>query len=342
MDYLDFVKNSPDLESLAIRTAEYIQTNYLVQGFVLIAHQPSFNPFRLLICQQEAFNFERWKESLIGKNITPLPGKPLLEQEQFYYFPEADFQKEPFCFFIFSKEINSEIQKILKQWSHCTSLVNQIIRHTTEKSETERGALISQILHDVNTLISLQQTENPDYAAKARMAYQIKANEDLLFFIRPVELLPFKVSVHQLIQSSLQITGLKKSAFLLTISTDPAEITIDVELFSKAFNAILLNAVAASERTLSKIKISVDTISSDSPFISFNWLQIVVTDQGSGISTDYMDHIYEPFFTTRKANGHSGFGLTNAQKIITALNGHMQVSSVKELGTEVKILLPML
>ena len=83
-------------------------------------------------------------------------------------------------------------------------------------------------------------------------------------------------------------------------------------------------------------------IPSGSPFIAHDWLEISITDRGIGISKDYLEHIWEPFFTTRKASGRTGFGLTNAKKIITALQGFIELTSVKGQGTEVKIYLPYL
>ncbi len=342
MDYLEFIKTCADAEALALNTADFLQTHIGAKNFVLIRNKRSINPFSLLIRSEDTFNFEQWKKSLSGKSISPLAGQAVLEQGLYYFFPEADYENDPFCFFVFFREPNAQTQRIMNQWSHVTALLTRVIFRTTKKTEIEQGTLVSQILHDINTLIAFQEPEAIDPDSHARIEYQKKVNEDLLFYIRPLEILPFKVSVEQLIESSLQFTELKKDNFLLTISADPAEITIDVELFSKAFNEIIFNAVRASKLTLSKIKITVELLSSVSPFVSFNWLQITVTDNGPGISPDYREHIYEPFFTTQKADGHSGFGLTNAKKIITALNGFLQINSVKGQGTEVKMFLPIL
>jgi signal transduction histidine kinase len=69
-------------------------------------------------------------------------------------------------------------------------------------------------------------------------------------------------------------------------------------------------------------------------------LKITVSDQGPGISKDYLGRITEPFFTTKKSAGHSGFGLSNAKKIILALAGQLEVSSTKGAGTQATMYLP--
>ena len=69
-------------------------------------------------------------------------------------------------------------------------------------------------------------------------------------------------------------------------------------------------------------------------------LSIVVIDTGTGIDTDVLLHIYEPFFTT-KQNGHGvGLGLSTAYGIIERHNGRIEVESRLEQGTTFTIWLP--
>lgn len=342
MDYLEFVKQSGDNETLTVRTAAFLQNYAKTPPFVLIKHARSANPFSILLRNADAFDFERWKQSLLGKTFTPLAGQIIEKGNHYYFFPEAEYEKESFCFFVFLEAPGADVQKRLLQWNHCSALLTAATQRTIEKKDAIRGSLISQILHDINTIITLQESEDNAHDMQNRIEYQKKTNEDLLFFIRSLEMMPFKVPVAQLIENSLQLAEIQNDLFLLTISPDLADITIDVELFSKAFNEIVLNAARASKRTLSKVHISAEPLPSASPFVSFDWLQITVTDKGPGISNDYLEHISEPFFTTEKADGHSGFGLANANKIMSALKGYMRVRSVKGQGTEVKLFLPIL
>ena len=69
-------------------------------------------------------------------------------------------------------------------------------------------------------------------------------------------------------------------------------------------------------------------------------LSISVADTGTGISTDDLPHIYEPFFTT-KQDGHGvGLGLSTAYGIIERHNGRIEVQSQIEKGTTFTIILP--
>jgi len=65
---------------------------------------------------------------------------------------------------------------------------------------------------------------------------------------------------------------------------------------------------------------------------------IVIQDSGIGISPEDMAHIFDPYFTTRRAG--TGLGLPIAKNIIEGLGGTLAVSSRRGEGTEVRIDLP--
>jgi signal transduction histidine kinase len=65
---------------------------------------------------------------------------------------------------------------------------------------------------------------------------------------------------------------------------------------------------------------------------------IVIHDSGVGISPEDMAHIFDPYFTTRRAG--TGLGLPIAKNIIEGLGGTLTVSSRRGEGTEIRIDLP--
>ena len=67
----------------------------------------------------------------------------------------------------------------------------------------------------------------------------------------------------------------------------------------------------------------------------------VISDDGCGIVPENINHVFEPFFTTRFGQGGSGLGLYTAHRIVTAvLNGEIEIHSDAGQGTQVKITLP--
>jgi len=66
---------------------------------------------------------------------------------------------------------------------------------------------------------------------------------------------------------------------------------------------------------------------------------IAIRDCGVGIGPDEMTHIFDPYFTTRRAG--TGLGLPIAKNIIEGLGGVLTVSSRRGEGTDVRIDLPL-
>ena len=67
-------------------------------------------------------------------------------------------------------------------------------------------------------------------------------------------------------------------------------------------------------------------------------LRIRIIDNGVGITSDHMDHIFEPFVTYKPAG--TGLGLPICKRIIDAHHGSLEVDSTPNRGTTVTILLP--
>ena len=58
-----------------------------------------------------------------------------------------------------------------------------------------------------------------------------------------------------------------------------------------------------------------------------HWLTMSITDDGPGIPTERGEHIYEPFFTTKRALNSAGLGLTVAMGCAQQLSGILRHSS---------------
>jgi len=69
-------------------------------------------------------------------------------------------------------------------------------------------------------------------------------------------------------------------------------------------------------------------------------LAIAVTDTGTGISSDALAHIYEPFYTTKQEGHGVGLGLSTVYGIIERHNGRIEVDSHPGQGTTFTITLP--
>lgn len=71
-------------------------------------------------------------------------------------------------------------------------------------------------------------------------------------------------------------------------------------------------------------------------------VRIVFSDDGGGIPPDLLDRVFNPFFTTRRAEGGTGLGLNIVFNLVThALGGHIDVDSVPGQGTRFILTLPL-
>lgn len=71
-------------------------------------------------------------------------------------------------------------------------------------------------------------------------------------------------------------------------------------------------------------------------------VQIVVSDEGEGISVEHREHIFEPFFSTRLDRGGSGLGLYISNFIVSEHHGRLDIHSVLGAGTRVTVRLPVI
>jgi signal transduction histidine kinase len=70
------------------------------------------------------------------------------------------------------------------------------------------------------------------------------------------------------------------------------------------------------------------------------WVALSVSDNGCGMSNEYMDQwLFKPFKTTKKRG--TGIGLFQSKMIVEAHNGLIEVESREGKGSTFKVLLPL-
>lgn len=112
---------------------------------------------------------------------------------------------------------------------------------------------------------------------------------------------------------------------------NPIYITGDKNQLTQALNNVLKNAIQATEgKDAPEIKIEVSENSHEAV--------ISVTDNGCGIDPELLDKIFIPKFTTKTSG--MGLGLAIVKNIVEAHRGRIDLHSVKQKGTTIKIILP--
>lgn len=67
---------------------------------------------------------------------------------------------------------------------------------------------------------------------------------------------------------------------------------------------------------------------------------VEICDQGVGIPPSVLPRIFDPFFTTKGIGGGMGLGLSISRSIVQSLGGMMMVESTVNVGTVVRVTLP--
>ncbi|MGA9477304.1 MAG: HAMP domain-containing sensor histidine kinase, partial [Desulfobacterales bacterium] len=71
-----------------------------------------------------------------------------------------------------------------------------------------------------------------------------------------------------------------------------------------------------------------------------NYVEVRVSDDGSGIAPENIDKIFSPFFTTKPVGKGTGLGLSVCYGIVNNMGGDITVESVTNVGTTFVLKLP--
>ena len=155
-------------------------------------------------------------------------------------------------------------------------------------------------------------------------------------------------------ESVAMLTSLIPSSINLKLKIRNNNLKHYIEVDPVQFNQSVMNLVINSKDAIAdktgKIDVALEYLPAakgvcDSCHTSFSgeFVQLTVSDSGSGISKDILGRIFDPFFTTKEVGKGSGMGLSMLHGIVHGSGGHIIIKSKSartKKGTIIQVYFP--
>jgi signal transduction histidine kinase/CheY-like chemotaxis protein len=214
--------------------------------------------------------------------------------------------------------ISHEIRTPLNGILGFTSLLTNEFNLSTDEGRYVREIRSSsdKLMNLLNDLIDISRTESN----KLRVRFSHCNLQRMLF------------DVIDSFNDEIQMKGIN----LITNIEKIPDVNADAENINRIFSIVFSNAVKYTDKGSVSIAMSYRQEESS--------VEVVMTDTGIGIDPEYLPYIFEPF--QQESTGLSrlyqgaGLGLALAKRLVTLMNGTIQVTSKKGAGTIVTLKFP--
>jgi two-component system, cell cycle sensor histidine kinase and response regulator CckA len=250
-----------------------------------------------------------------------------------------------------------------------------VMRDITDHVELEKQLLHSQkmeaigtlaggIAHDFNNLLTIvsgytelliadTSKEDPAHADLSKISFAAQRGTELvrslLAFSRKVESKPRPVNINHSVE---QVRRLLSRTIPKMI-----EITVDLAHEINVANAdpaqmeqVLINLAVNAKDAMpdggslaiktANVFLDEDYCKAHLPAKPGPYVQITVSDTGHGMVHEILDHIFEPFYTTKGPGQGTGLGLAMVYGIVQQHGGHITCSSAPGAGTAFTVYIP--
>jgi PAS domain S-box-containing protein len=257
---------------------------------------------------------------------------------------------------------------------HVAGIIGAVLDITDRKQMEKRllqsqkmesiGTLAGGIAHDFNNILSaiLGFTELSIHAAKEDSEIQEDLRQVLTAANRAKDLVKQILTFARLSDEEirpLQPTMIVKEVLKFIRSSIPTTIDITQDLRSGSFTMgnvtqihqvmmnLCTNAAQSMEKTGGRLHVTLEDIhlAPDRPgdlsaLGPGDYIRIKVSDTGTGIASDIIGSVFEPYFTTKGPGEGTGMGLAVVHGIVQAYGGMISVDSSPGAGTTFTLYLP--
>lgn len=250
-----------------------------------------------------------------------------------------------------------------------------IIRDVTEQKNLQSrllqaqkmeaiGTLAGGIAHDFNNLLTVvmgfselllaqREQDHPEYGDLQKIFHAAKNGADLvqrlLMFSRKSEPKPVPMNLNEhivQIGKLLRRTIPKMVDIHLDLSASLAKIYADPAQVEQVLMNLAVNARDAMP-DVGKLTVTTAMVSPDEEYCRLHveaspseYVLLEVSDTGHGMDEETVEHLFEPFYTTKEMGRGTGLGLAMVYGIVKQHNGFITVHSEVGKGTTFRVYLP--
>lgn len=222
-------------------------------------------------------------------------------------------------------EMNTELIELrgIEKFA-ATGRIARTIAHEVRNPLTNINLAVEQLKTE------FEGTENADIFFDMISRNSVRINNlvsNLLNATKLTEVRKDSVSINSLIDACIVDADdrikLNHIKILKYYDTSLRNVSVDVEKMKIALLNLIVNGIEAmSDGGTLTITTTADEKGK---------CMVKISDTGVGVSKEYIEHIFEPFFSTKKTG--NGLGLANTHNIILSHNGSIKVESEEGTGT---------
>jgi signal transduction histidine kinase len=217
-----------------------------------------------------------------------------------------------------------------------------------------------------------EKCNDPDFIDKFHKLIGMEVNkindivQQLLDFSKPKPLKLELSDIHQILEQTLSLFSNSLIKYKITLARNYAaslpSVSIDPNQMQQVFCNLFLNAIEAMKEggklTVSTAEVKLPGLKSGASsraetttvFIPGlkpgdfceglnNTIEITITDTGKGIAQKHLEHIFDPFYTTKEIG--TGLGMSILYGIIKEHKGEIRIESEEGKGTRVIVKIPL-
>ena len=254
------------------------------------------------------------------------------------------------------KELNAYISSLEEANKNLKQAQKEIIR--SEKLASV-GRLAAGVAHEIGNPIGiilgyLELIKKDDITLEDKKDFLERVESEitrvnriinqLLDFSRPSSGKREKISVHELILDTVNMLKPQSIMEGIRINTDfralKDRVFTDPNQLKQVFLNILMNAADAlkTEDTPKKENTKELTIKSVN---SGNLIELKFKDNGQGMAQEELDHVFDPFYTTKEPGKGTGLGLSVCYRIVEDEGGSIHAESAPGEGMTIIIEFPL-